>query len=144
MSELYHLIYTSKVVSEFRTEELEALVKQARFNNFIYQVTGLLVYGEQQFIQVLEGTKEHVEQIFEKILADKRHSSIHVVEQKNIAKRAFLNWNMGLTVFSQHPELADKLIEQKLIENKFTPVSQYNAANLVDVFSYEEFKKFIA
>lgn len=142
MAALYHLIYISKEVEPFHQACLQQLIQHARFNNFIHQITGLLLYGEQQFIQVLEGTKENVEIIFEKILNDNRHYAIHVVKQGPIDERAFYNWNMGLTVFSQYPELKEKLMQRQALD-EYVSLSQFNAVSIINAFSAEEFRGFI-
>lgn len=143
MSHLYRLIYTSQSVVELTSDELKELAQLARFNNLIHQVTGLLLYGEQQFLQVLEGTRENIETIFARILEDKRHHSIVVVIEEPIKIRSFPNWNMGLTIFSQANDLKEKLIKQCAIDESFTAFTQYNATSIIKAFSRDDFGAYI-
>ena len=137
--ELHHLIYQSCTEIEMPQQALNTLVKRARFNNFIYQITGLLLYGEQQFIQVLEGDKDNLDIIFKKILLDDRHHKIQMLAYTPIAERSFVNWNMGFVLFSQQPELKNALIEQKIVKNFYSPFSDHESINLIKSFSHKDF-----
>ena len=46
---------------------------------------------------------------------------------------------MGLTLFSEHPDIKDKLAAQLVIEDRYTPLSQYNAVSIIEQFSNAEF-----
>lgn len=143
MSTLYHLIYTSKATEQFKTKELDSLMKQARFNNFIYQVTGLLLYGEAQFIQVLEGEKNNIDVIMDKITQDKRHTQIDIITYQPIHERAFDSWNMGLALLSQQNALQKKLIQQCSVELNFEALSNYEANLIIKAFALKKFQQFI-
>lgn len=143
MLALHHLIYMSESTQEMNPTEIDSLIKLARFNNFTHGVTGLLLYGEQKFIQILEGQQDNVAFIFEKILMDKRHHSIKVVANTAIEKRMFTNWNMGLILFAEHPNLIEQLSQQSANDIQFTSLSHYNASYVVQSFSHENFMQLI-
>jgi hypothetical protein len=55
----------------------------------------MLLYKDGAFLQVLEGRKEDVEQIYQSILLDDRNRGNYIIEKKWIAERNFPNWSMG-------------------------------------------------
>ena len=71
---VYYLVYISSATWLMSDEELAALLMECRTNNERLQVTGMLLYKEGNFIQVLEGEQETVEQLYIKIRADVRHT----------------------------------------------------------------------
>lgn len=95
MPELIHLIYSSMAVRPFSQEELTRLLTNARFKNDKLGVTGMLLYAEGSFFQVLEGGPDVLDALFATIKNDKRHDKITVIIREPIARRTFANWTMG-------------------------------------------------
>ena len=50
---------------------------------------------EGWFAQVLEGSKEHVRQLFDRIKADPRHDAVVVHEEGEVASPVFARWAMA-------------------------------------------------
>jgi TATA-binding protein-associated factor Taf7 len=100
---LYYLIYTSKSSALVDDKELLKILDESRNWNQDHGLTGMLLYinggkfhqKEGRFMQVLEGTAEEVNGIFEKIKKDKRHHSITLLDQSEISERNFESWTMG-------------------------------------------------
>ena len=76
-------------------ELLDDILSKARQNNGNRGVTGMLLHHEGSFIQVLEGHKDTVEELFSKIGMDPRHEETHVVLRTEVEDRAFEQWSMG-------------------------------------------------
>lgn len=100
MQRLAHLIYASTAVDRFGEPELVALLCRAREANARVGVTGMLLYVDGSFFQVLEGEPDAVERQFAKIAADPRHSGIVTIIKEPIAKRSFGEWTMGFAAMS--------------------------------------------
>lgn len=92
---MYSIIYASSATREFSEAELVELLKKSRENNSKAAITGLLLYKDGNFIQVLEGEKSAVQMLFEKINADPRHKGVLILLRENIEERQFPNWSMG-------------------------------------------------
>jgi hypothetical protein len=87
---LIHLIYTSAPTKgEFSRADLDALLVVARKNNAAANISGLLLYQNGSFFQILEGERESVETIFRKISGDKRHHRITKIIVEAIDRRNF-------------------------------------------------------
>ncbi|TDY35182.1 BLUF domain-containing protein [Janthinobacterium sp. 75] len=101
MNMLTHLIYASTSPREFDRQELLILLKKARATNAMLDITGMLLYENKNFFQVLEGSESAVMQLFEEICADKRHQAIVRIIQEPIAKRSFCDWTMSFSNVSR-------------------------------------------
>lgn len=95
MIELTHLIYCSTANQDFNDEALEALLDNARSHNMTIDVTGMLLYENGSFFQVIEGPSETIKTLFQEISADTRHRNVITIIHEPIVKRAFSEWTMG-------------------------------------------------
>lgn len=89
------LLYTSAAVSPPSEQELHELLAQSRENNAARDLTGMLLYRDERFFQVLEGPEESVRRLVETIEADPRHARMRVLLEEPITERAFGEWSMG-------------------------------------------------
>lgn len=92
---MYNLLYTSSSTVEANHEFLNQILQTARINNQQLGITGMLLYSEGSFVQLLEGEEEKVKETFNKISQDPRHYNIEVVIETNAANRYFPQWQMG-------------------------------------------------
>jgi hypothetical protein len=97
---LIHCIYASAATEEFSAAQLQQLLSVARKNNTALGVTGVLLHEAGSFFQVLEGTPESVQPLYEKICADSRHSRIAKLIDEPIEARDFADWSMGYAEIS--------------------------------------------
>lgn len=100
MGALVHLIYSSTAVNSFDKYDLIELLRQSRAANERVGITGILLYIEGSFFQVLEGEQPTVEKQFARIAADKRHNKVVTIIKEPISKRSFGEWSMGFTEMS--------------------------------------------
>lgn len=92
---MYQLIYISTATINFKQPQLLSLLLEARSRNARLGVTGMLLFCEGNFIQVLEGSKEAVDEVFVSIKEDARHTGIIVVNETPVFNRSFAEWSMG-------------------------------------------------
>ena len=92
---LFRLVYRSQATHALRPASLTALLEKARANNHYLLLTGLLLYADNQFMQVLEGPEPAVSALYEKIKADPRHREVRTLHYAPIERRAFPDWRMG-------------------------------------------------
>ncbi len=93
--DLVQLVYTSAAVSTFGTSDLDDVLRNARSNNARLEVTGMLLFESGSFFQSLEGTAEVVDELYERISLDPRHSKISLLLRSLIEERIFGDWTMG-------------------------------------------------
>lgn len=92
---MYHLVYTSHATNPFGESDLVALLKECREFNVKNNITGMLLYIQGKFIQVLEGNREEVIPLYERISADPRHHRVSVIMEGESDGRIFKDWSMG-------------------------------------------------
>ena len=78
-----------------RDQDLAELLVQARARNERNAVTGMLLYKDGRFIQLLEGHEEQVQESFERIRKDERHTAVELLWLRYVQYRDFPDWTMG-------------------------------------------------
>jgi hypothetical protein len=93
---LVHCVYCSAAAkTPVSSAELESLLEECRLKNSNVDVTGILLYQNGSFFQVLEGEHGTVEALFQKIGLDKRHHQTKKIIFEDIPTRSFAAWTMG-------------------------------------------------
>jgi hypothetical protein len=95
MSGLIQCIYSSAATTEFAEHEIPQLLEKTRAANANRGITGMLLYVEGSFFQVLEGEAECVDFLFKSISADPRHKHVTLIIREPLAVRNFGEWTMG-------------------------------------------------
>ena len=96
---MHQLIYSSRAIPDFTLDDLTYLTEQSRKNNTNLDVTGLLLFYNHYFFQVLEGDKASLDLIYLNIARDKRHTDVTLLGIKPIDVRAFAHWRLGIANF---------------------------------------------
>ena len=93
---IHTLLYSSVASQNFEENHLTELLDQARKFNRAHNITGLLLYHDGSFMQVLEGERQVILELFErKIFFDERHGGVTKYFDHPIEERLFSNWSMG-------------------------------------------------
>lgn len=92
---MYTLTYESVATGKIIGSEMEELLQKARANNQREDITGCLIYYKGGFVQLLEGDKDKIEALYEKIKIDPRHKNVSLFSDDEISKRTFPNWGMA-------------------------------------------------
>lgn len=92
---IYHIAYFSTATQLFTETDLTELLAISKRNNSALGVTGILLFIEGCFLQVLEGEKEVVKSIFEKVEKDRRHDDVFTLFEGEKVERSFEKWSMG-------------------------------------------------
>jgi len=98
---MHYVIYVSQAKKPMTAPELESLLSFSRQKNAEKDITGMLIYryskdaGSGHFIQMLEGDEREVRALYEKIGRDKRHHTVLVLGEGEIAQRMFSEWAMA-------------------------------------------------
>lgn len=97
-SALIQLVYVSSITfkSRINTSIFDEVEKHARDHNEDHGITGILCYGNGQFLQCIEGSKKEVLTLQKRIFADTRHKNVKVLLIQAIDQRSFSDWRMRL------------------------------------------------
>lgn len=88
------IIYVSKVKNMLGQHELTALADEAARSNNENQITGLLVYNGEHFMQLIEGESSRIENLLKRIERDDRHSDLVVIRRREDQPRECPAWSM--------------------------------------------------
>jgi Sensors of blue-light using FAD len=92
---MYFLVYVSSAVQLFSPAELQDLLAKSRANNAQLGISGLLLYKDGNFMQVLEGEQAAVQSLHTHIARDPRHRGLITLLQGTHPERQFPEWAMG-------------------------------------------------
>ena len=92
---LYRMIYSSEASEHMSPSDLVKILDDARVGNEARNVTGVLVYVDGLFCQVLEGERDVLEDLTENIRCDTRHKSMKLFHRSEIRQRTFDDWRMA-------------------------------------------------
>ncbi|WP_285041390.1 BLUF domain-containing protein [Plantibacter sp. LMC-P-059a] len=93
--QMLSLVYASTATQPFNDEDLTALLATSRENNARAHLTGMLIYRDGRFLQVLEGPEAAVRGLMDTLTTDPRHTGIRVMFEEPIRERQFADWTMG-------------------------------------------------
>ena len=109
--DLVELSYLSEAVSDMSFLGLMRLLESARAFNQKNGISGILLYDNQQFGQIIEGERASVMKAWKRIQDDKRHHRIELLEIKEITEKSYPDWLLrfygGETLVRDYPALAD-------------------------------------
>lgn len=93
---LHTLVYTSELRRHMTDTELSELAAASQARNETSGITGVLFVDGTAVVQLMEGPREAVQQTFERIEADPRHTHIERLHESPAAHRSFPGWRMEL------------------------------------------------
>lgn len=103
---LYQLIYCSQAAADMDELAVDRIIATARRMNPAHGITGLLVYGSGMFFQWIEGPREQVTQLMDRICRDPRHERVVTLsETEEERERLFPDWDMELVTPSDIREV---------------------------------------
>ena len=119
---LTSLTYTSLARLDLSSSDLEQIHRTARELNALDGITGLLVFNGTHFLQIIEGAKDAIEDLVQRLRRDPRHSGFEVRDQHGIEGRSFPDWSMELVRVSASYFEAKETVLDRLPEAVADPV----------------------
>jgi hypothetical protein len=96
MKDLIQIIYMSSSKGIFDEQRLLDLLQLSKRENSRHAITGLLLHKDGSFIQVIEGEKRDIEQLYHNIENDRSHTGIMLLIKEPIQEREFPDWSMAI------------------------------------------------
>ena len=92
---LSQLVYVSNRKKNCTEEEIENILALCKKNNPPLDITGILLYSDTKFIQLVEGEYKVINDLYNKIKTDSRHDQSRLISIGPIQQKAFPSWHMG-------------------------------------------------
>jgi hypothetical protein len=116
---LVRLMYASRADDEANPETLAAILKRSKEHNPSVGVTGVLCFcaNARIFLQVLEGGRNAVSTLYNRISQDPRHHDVALLSYDEIGERSFASWSMGQVNMNRlNPALVLKYSEGTVLD----------------------------
>jgi hypothetical protein len=119
------LIYISLAEDNLTPNDIKAILETARANNAKNNITGLLCFDGNRFLQIIEGPKQNIKDLYLEIAQDKRHDHIELIHFEDIEDLSFTRWQMAfkgvpknlLAILSDHSSLLNFSEARGALEN---------------------------
>ena len=112
---LVHLLYASRAANG--SDITDAILQQSRANNPRLGITGVLCQGGDVFMQVLEGGRAAVNELYNTIVRDARHREVMLLHYREVSERRFAGWTMGHVRLDRiNPSLLLKYSERAVLD----------------------------
>jgi len=92
---LSQLVYVSKRKQNCTEEEIDKILSSCKQNNPALNITGVLLYSNDKFIQLVEGQSQSIMDLYDVIKKDERHESCVMIAYNPIEEKTFPSWHMG-------------------------------------------------
>ena len=141
---MIQITYLSSATRAMSQADLEDILRTARENNARLGITGMLLYDNKTFIQILEGEEGVVHELVKTIKRDPRHTNFQIVKKKPIEQHEYADWSMGFKRVSGEDFEAVKGLkhfEEKDFNTTFLEGHASIVDSLMDHFRKERQKK---
>ena len=112
----YTICYLSDAREGITKEEIQEIFDKSEENNNECNIKGILLFRMNKFFQVLEGEKELLIELYDKIKKDKRHHNIYEVYNRKTAKLIFFKYDSQFKVIKDGKQL--EKVHEYLVQNK--------------------------
>lgn len=133
------LIYISHATQNFSSQEIQSIGEISAKNNQQNEITGVLLFIQGIFFQILEGKPKDIDKVYGRILKDPRHTEILCLKaEEHVKTRMFPEWSMRVinledgyndVLFYPIKTLLHTLTESFTILERYTPQSVINQLN---------------
>jgi hypothetical protein len=107
------LVYVSVATELPRPRTVDAIVATARRVNVKLGITGMLLWSDTRFAQLIEGPSDSLDLLYGRLLVDPRHHDLNLLSRWEVPSRLFPDWRMGSRRLNprQSWELLDRLTD---------------------------------
>ena len=91
---MFELTYVSTAANRMTKDDLQSIMFESMRFNSDHSITGLLLYDQGSFCQVLEGDEKDIRKLYKNICKDPRHFNVNLISEKEIDVREFSAWSM--------------------------------------------------
>ena len=130
------LLYVSNTELEIGLSDLDQVLTASRRNNAMMGITGLLLFIDGGFLQILEGEERAVRELYTRISSDPRHRNSRLMLDREVPSRAFPDWSMGFErPCMDDPETAGMFgVAREAIHGRLSPGTGRIVAMMLQTF----------
>lgn len=99
---MHQIAYVSEATDKMNQNDMKTLMRHSRKNNASNDLTGMLLVEWPIFLQILEGPKDAIDHLLDKLEEDDRHKNLRIIYDKpDIQEREFSRWQMGCKILGE-------------------------------------------
>lgn len=95
MQKIFHLVYLSHAKEGISYSDIQNILNSSKKYNEKNEISGVLIFREGYFLQLLEGEQDHVLETIGRIIQDRRHHHFQVIIEATSNQRIFNSWTMN-------------------------------------------------
>lgn len=116
------IVYCSQLSPEYDLKEVYKILQNAREKNASIGVSGYLLFGSGNFMQVIEGPEVSINGLWKKISNDSRHTNLKLMSETMVRNLNYDSWSMGFANLTEnlHPTLK-KILDEVGLLGEFNP-----------------------
>ncbi len=99
---LSQLVYVSNRQKSCTQQEIDDILDACKRNNPAMEVTGVLLYSDNKFIQLVEGDTQKILRLYDTIKKDERHENCVMISCTPTEEKTFPSWHMGSKEFKSN------------------------------------------
>lgn len=123
---MHMLVYVSEYIAEQPIDlVIENIVTVSKKQNSLHQITGVLFYHHNKFLQILEGEQLQIQQLMKNIKHDNRHTNVDVFIDQPVSNRSFPDWNMDSFDLAEDYDIDTALLKE--LKQQFSQTCQLDA-----------------
>lgn len=88
------IVYISRASEAVTAAALFRIIEVSARNNLGREVTGFLIATQGDFLQLVEGPSQRLDELMRDLALDPRHRNIRLLLRENVQERQFPNWRM--------------------------------------------------
>ncbi|MFN4761503.1 BLUF domain-containing protein [Gillisia sp. Q332] len=110
----YAIVYVSTASKDLKDSEIKNILEESVAWNNGHDLTGILLYSEGNFFQIIEGEESVIKDLFESIKQDSRHIDVLQIFGKEIHKKAYDGYKADFIAAREHydPEKMECYMKQ--------------------------------
>lgn len=126
------LCYISKQKEILSSSNLEDLFQFVVKTNTTLNISDVLLHNNNFFLQVLEGDKDSIQDLFAKIRRDQRHHELLLILNQKVENRIFNNYEATFSVLKSKEDI--ERLNNYLSTNSFKDKYSENIKTLIEPF----------
>ena len=107
---LHTICYISTLLEEISEQDAKRLASKFSAMNTQVGITGCMGIRRLEVMQVLEGPRNVVQGLFQRIQVDSRHVGITLMVSTDVSRRRFAGWGMIELPYGAVVEVADQVL----------------------------------
>ncbi len=92
---LVSMTYASSANPDVSAKDFNEILQQAKENNAVNGITGMLIFNKNYFLQTLEGPRAQINRLLYSLIADTRHHDLQIIETRELKHRDWAKWSMN-------------------------------------------------